>query len=96
MKFIRKAAAIALVGAMIVTTVQTAAPDVVKAQVLYETNKVIIDTSLVPRDKNIQVTEEGDTPLISTLANVQFDLDCNVDCTWSVEPEEAILSLIHI
>lgn len=37
MKFIRKAAAIALVGAMIVTTVQTAAPDVVKAQVLYET-----------------------------------------------------------
>lgn len=62
MKFIRKAAAIALVGAMIVTTVQTAAPDVVKAQVLYETNKVIIDTSLVPRDKNIQVTEEGDTP----------------------------------
>lgn len=92
MKFIRKAAAIALVGAMIVTTVQAAAPDVVKAQVLYETNKVIIDTSLVPRDKNIQVTEEGDTPLISTLANVQFDLDCNVDCTWSVEPEEAIKS----
>lgn len=35
MKFIRKAAAIALVGAMIVTTVQTAAPDVVKAQVSY-------------------------------------------------------------
>ncbi len=92
MKFIRKAAAIALVGAMMVTTVQTAAPDVVKAQVLYETNKVIIDTSLVPRDKNIQVIEEGDTPLISTLANVQFDLDCNVDCTWNVEPEEAIKS----
>lgn len=56
MKFIRKAAAIALVGAMIVTTVQTAAPDVVKAQVSYDTT-VKIDTSLVPRDNNIEVIE---------------------------------------
>lgn len=92
MKFIRKAAAIALVGAMMVTTVQTAAPDVVKAQVSYETNKVTIDTSLVPQDENIQVTKEADTPVIKTVANVQFDLDCNVDCTWKVEPEETIKS----
>ena len=61
MKFIRKAAAIALVGAMIVTTVQTAAPDVVKAQVLYETNKVIIDTSLVPREKYTGYRRRGYT-----------------------------------
>lgn len=93
MKFIKKAAAIALVGAMMVTTVQTAAPDVVKAQVIYDTKEVKIDTSLVPRDKNeIEVTEEKGTPLISTLANVQFDLDCNVDCTWTVAPESAIKS----
>ena len=91
MKFIRKAAAIALVGAMIVTTVQTAAPDVVKAQVSYDTT-VKIDTSLVPRDNNIEVIEKGDTPLISTLANVQFDLDCNVDCIWTVKPESTIES----
>lgn len=67
MKFIRKAAAIALVGAMIVTTVQTAAPDVVKAQVSYDTT-VKIDTSLVPRDNNIEVIEKGDTPLIQYLS----------------------------
>lgn len=57
MKFIRKAAAIALVGAMIVTTVQTAAPDVVKAQVLYETNSITNPISVVAREEGSRYIE---------------------------------------
>ncbi len=89
MRLMKKIAAVTMAMAMTVSLTQAAAPIKVDAQVAYKTNKVYISTDLVPNDPGkISTTKDGSTPIISTTTNVQFDLDCNVDCTWKVKPEE--------
>ncbi len=89
MKAAKRIAAGVMAFAMTVTMVNTAAP--AKAQVLYETKQVYISTDLVPKDTDdISVEKDGSVSKINTITNVQFDLDCNVDCTWKVEPDKNI------
>lgn len=89
MRLAKRAMAVALSAAMFVSGLyvgQTAS-----AQIPYTTNKVYISTDLLPGngkgDTNIQVEQDGSTPVITTRTNVKFTLDCNVDCTWSVSNE---------
>ena len=91
MKLMKKVLAIALTAAMTITSIQVATPQTADAQVAYETKEVYIDTDLVPKDDGkISVFYDGSVPIIDTITNVQFDLDCNVDCTWEVTPSSNI------
>ena len=91
MKLMKKVLAIALTAAMTITSIQVATPQTADAQVAYETKEVYIDTDLVPVDKGkISISNDGTVPIINTITNVQFDLDCNVDCTWEVTPSSNI------
>ena len=88
MKLMKKVAAVAMAVTLTVTSVQVAAPVTADAQVAYETKKVYISTDLVPEDEGkISISNDGSVPVINSITNVQFDLDCNVDCTWEVAPE---------
>ena len=57
------------------------------AQVNYKTKGVYILTDLVPNDANIKVKKDGSSYAITAITNVQFDIDCNVDCSWKVTPD---------
>lgn len=85
MKLAKRAMAVAMSAAMLVSGLYVSKP--ASAQIPYTTNKVYISTDLVPEDTNIQVEQDGSTPVITTRTNVHFTLDCNVDCTWSVSNE---------
>ena len=91
MKLMKKVAAVAMAVTLTVTSVQVAAPVTADAQVAYETKKVYISTDLVPEDEGkISISRDGSVPVINSITNVQFDLDCNVDCTWEVTPSKNI------
>lgn len=91
MKLMKKVAAVAMAVTLTVTSVQVAAPVTADAQVAYETEKVYISTDLVPEDEGkISISNDGSVPVINSITNVQFDLDCNVDCTWEVAPSKNI------
>lgn len=91
MKLMKKVAAVAMAVTLTVTSVQVAAPVTADAQVAYETKKVYISTDLVPEDEGkISISNDGSVPIINSITNVQFDLDCNVDCTWEVAPSKNI------
>ena len=64
------------------------------AQEIYETKGVVIYTDLVPNSDDIKVTEPGKA--IETKTNVQFDLDCNVDCTWRVREQNNGVCNIYV
>lgn len=85
MRLAKRIIAVALSAAMLVTGLYVGKP--ASAQISYTTNKVYISTDLVPEDTNIQVEQDGSTPVITTRTNVHFTLDCNVDCTWSISNE---------
>lgn len=91
MKLMKKVAAVAMAVTLTVTSVQVAAPVTADAQVAYETKKVYISTDLVPEDEGkISISRDDSVPVINSITNVQFDLDCNVDCTWEVAPSKNI------
>ena len=60
----------------------------VNAQVSYDATAgdgIRIDTSLVPSDKNISITNG----VIKSNKNLHFKLECTVDAEWSIEPSSS-------
>lgn len=83
MKLVKRVLALTLAAVMCVPTGFAAKE--VSAQEKYETKGVAIFTDLVPNTDDIKVTEAGKA--IETKTNVEFDLDCNVDCDWRVREQ---------
>lgn len=94
MRLMKRVVAVAMAAVIATASIQAAAPEKVGAQVAYETKKVYISTDLVPKDEGkISVKQDGSVSVIDTITNVQFDLDCNVDCTWEVKPSSNIVEV---
>lgn len=93
MRLAKRVMAVALSAAMLVSGLYVGST--ASAQVSYDptdTEKgyhgIYIDTSEVPNDDNIKVTEDQGQPLIQSKTNVCFQLDCNVDSSWEVTPDD--------
>lgn len=93
MRLAKRAMAVALSAAMLVSGLYVG--NTASAQVTYDPineekgyHGIYIDTDSVPNDDNIQVTEDKGQTLIKSKTNVCFQLDCNVDSSWEVTPDD--------
>lgn len=99
MRVRKRIAAVAMAAVMAFSTV--AVPNMANAEVAYQKNDVVIDTSAVPHTDNEDITVLEEGKKISAKANVCFTLDADVDVRWSVtgypyagaEDEDSILSV---
>ena len=77
MRVRKRIAAVAMAAVMAFSTV--AVPNMANAEVAYQKNDVVIDTSAVPHTDNEDITVLEEGKKISAKANVCFTLDADVD-----------------